>query len=71
MTPCEKIKNIYALLNLFGERYIHVDQEQAEFDVKYGREQMIDAFAAIVAAVRFCDISNDNMQASTHLNDLP
>lgn len=47
------IRNLRALLVLFGERYIHVSDEQAFLDCKYSRDNMIAAFDAIlsVAAV--------------------
>jgi len=41
------IRNIHSLLVLFGERYIHVSDEQALLDCKYSRDKMIAAFDAI------------------------
>lgn len=43
------VKNIHALLVLFGERYIHVSDEQALLDCKYSRENMVAAFDAILS----------------------
>lgn len=45
----ERLRNIRALLVLFGERYIHVSAEQALFDCKYSRDNIISAFSAIVS----------------------
>ena len=42
-------KNLHALLVLFGERYIHVSDEQALLDCKYSRDNMISAFDAILS----------------------
>lgn len=44
----DRITNLHALLVLFGERYIHVSTEQALFDCKHSRDNMIAAFVAIV-----------------------
>lgn len=41
-------KSLRALLVLFGERYIHVSDEQALLDCKYSRDNMIAAFDAIL-----------------------
>lgn len=44
----DRLTNLRALLVLFGERYIHVSTEQALFDCKHSRDNMIAAFVAIV-----------------------
>ena len=47
------MNDVYSLVKLFGERYIFCDQEQAESDVEpNNREEMIDAFAAILDVIR-------------------
>lgn len=43
------MNDIYALLKCFGERYINCDDEQAQFDVNYNREDLVSAFNAILA----------------------
>lgn len=48
-TDGERFRNLVALLVLFGERYIHVDDVQALHDCQYGRENMVAAFAAILS----------------------
>lgn len=45
----DRIRNLHSLLVLFGERYIHVSTEQALFDCKHSRDNMIAAFVAIVS----------------------
>ena len=42
------MNNITALLKCFGERYINCDDEQAMFDAKYNREEMVLTFNAIL-----------------------
>lgn len=49
------IRNIHALLVLFGERYIHVSNEQALLDCKYSRDNMIAAFDAILSVAAIDD----------------
>lgn len=49
------IRNIRALLVLFGERYIHVSDEQAMLDCKYSRDNMIAAFDAVLSVVTVDD----------------
>ena len=49
------IRNIRALLVLFGERYIHVSDEQAMLDCKYSRDNMIAAFDAVLSVVAVDD----------------
>ena len=48
-TDGERFRNLVALLVLFGERYIHVDDAQALHDCQHSRENMVAAFAAIVS----------------------
>lgn len=38
---------IYAMIKLFGERYIFCDDEQAHFDVEH-REELASAYIAIM-----------------------
>lgn len=40
--------DIYALLKLYGDRYINCSDEQALFDVTNNREEMIVAYNAIM-----------------------
>jgi len=39
---------IYALLKLFGERYVFCDDDQAFLDAKENREEMAATYAAIL-----------------------
>lgn len=48
-TDGERFRNLVALLVLFGERYIHVDDAQALHDCQYSRDNMVAAFTAIVS----------------------
>jgi len=48
-TDSERLRNLVALLVLFGERYIHVDDAQALYDCQHSRENMVAAYAAIVS----------------------
>ena len=44
---------IYAMVKLFGERYVFCDNDQAEHDAKpENREELVAAFAAIMDFVR-------------------
>lgn len=45
------IRNLRSLLVLFGERYIHVSDEQALFDCKYSRDKIIEAYVAILSMI--------------------
>ena len=40
--------SLYAILKLFGHRYIYCDTEQAVFDARTNREEMIAAYNAIL-----------------------
>lgn len=46
------MNDIYALLKCFGERYINCDDEQAQFDVNYHREDLVAAYNAILTFAR-------------------
>lgn len=48
MSDADKLSTLQALLCLFGERYIHVDDAQALHDCKYRRDDIINAYAAIM-----------------------
>lgn len=43
-----EMENINALLKMFGERYIFCDNEQAVYDAQMNRDDMIEAYAAIL-----------------------
>lgn len=40
------------LLELYGERYIMCDGEQAKLDAEYNRDAMAEAYVAIVDAIK-------------------
>lgn len=42
------------LLNLFAERYIFCDNEQATLDAEFSRDNITEAFTAIIDAIRCC-----------------
>ena len=54
--------SIYAMLQLFGERYIHCSDEQAVFDAQYNRESMVESYAAIMDYVRMKENEADQEQ---------
>lgn len=60
MSLIDKLISMQALLCLFGERYIHVDDEQALHDCKYRRDELVSAYAAIMA------ILNDHISREEH-----
>lgn len=41
-------ESIYALLKCYGERYIYSAPDQARLDLEENRDDMIDAFSAIL-----------------------
>ena len=41
------MEELYALIQLFGDRYINVSDAQAQIDVEHNRDQMIAAYNAI------------------------
>lgn len=41
------MEQIYAMIKLFGERYIFCDDEQARLDIT-NREELVSAYAAIM-----------------------
>jgi len=49
MSNADKLSIMQSLLCLFGERYIHVDDAQALHDCQYRRDEIVSAFAAIMA----------------------
>lgn len=49
MSDADKLVTIQALICLFGERYIHVDDAQALHDCKYRRDELVSAYTAIMA----------------------
>lgn len=60
MKDCPALALAIPLLNLFGERYIFCDQEQAKLDLEHYRDEMSEAFVAILQAIRYncemCDV---------------
>lgn len=40
------------LLEMFGDRYIFCDNEQAQLDATYSRDAITDSFAAIIDSIR-------------------
>lgn len=61
MSDFDKLATIQALLCLFGERYIHVDDAQALHDCKYRRDDLVNSYNAIMAII-------DDFTASGTLN---
>lgn len=51
MKDCPAFGLAIPLLNLFGERYIFCDKEQAKLDVEHYRDEMSEAFMAILQAI--------------------
>lgn len=49
-----------SLLKLFGDRYIHCDDDQALADVRYNREDMVEAFNAILDYAEMKKLSAEN-----------
>lgn len=49
MPDADKLTIVQSLLCLFGDRYIHVDDEQALHDCKYRRDDLVAAYTAITA----------------------
>lgn len=46
------MNEILALARLFGERYIHCGDEQAIFDTKNNRDEMVTCFVALTDYIR-------------------
>lgn len=63
MKHVDLTRDIYSLLVLFGERYIHVSEEQALLDCKYSRDSMIKAFSAIVRLATPIDAHKSSVNA--------
>lgn len=42
------MNDVYALLKVFGNRYILCDDEQAELDNMLNRDDMVEAYIAIM-----------------------
>ena len=55
MSNDDKLRIAVSLLRLFGERYVDVDDEQALLDCKYGREELVNAYSAIMEILRDMD----------------
>lgn len=53
------MEQIYSLLNLFGERYIFCDDDQALLDCQ-DREELVSAFAAILYFMRITKDGKNN-----------
>lgn len=53
------MEQIYSLLNLFGERYIFCDDEQAAMDLD-SREELVSAFSAILHFMRITKDGENN-----------
>ena len=49
MTDADKLSIAKALLSLFAERYVHVDEAQALHDCKYHRDEYVAAYTAIMS----------------------
>lgn len=60
MSLIDKLISTQALLCLFGERYIHIDDEQALHDCKYHRDELVNAYNAIMM------ILNDHISREEH-----
>lgn len=60
MSDKDKLATIQALLCLFGERYIHVDDAQALHDCKYRRDELVNAYAAIMAILHDYTTRDEN-----------
>lgn len=46
------MKEVLALLKMFGERYVFCSQEQSIFDSTYLNEERTEAFMAILSVLR-------------------
>ena len=55
-----ELREIKALMDCFGDRYINVTNEQAQIDAKYGRDRMVAAFNAILSAVEMTLDASEN-----------
>lgn len=55
------MNEVYAMLRLFGERYIFCDQEQALDDTKENRDNLVTSFSAIMEYVNLKTF-NDKLQ---------
>lgn len=59
MSDADKLSTLQALLCLFGERYIHIDDAQALHDCKYRRDDIVAAYTAIVAILNDYTIAEE------------
>ena len=59
MSDADKLTIIQSLLCLFGDRYIHIDDAQAQHDAKYRRDDLVAAYAAIMAILNDYTITEE------------